>query len=63
MTERKSPFVGKFASYDPVEPLWPYGAVAYMRPIPAEEMSDNLPAIGVQKLAVYGVHRLPDGGW
>lgn len=63
MTERKSPFVGKFESYDPVEPLWPYGAVAYMFPIPAKKMSDGKPAIGIRKAEITGVHRMPDGDW
>ncbi|MFF0903980.1 UNVERIFIED_CONTAM: hypothetical protein RF653_09930 [Kocuria sp. CPCC 205316] len=61
MTEREAPFVGKFAAYDPVEPLWPYGAVAYMFPVPAERVSDGKPAIGVRKVQVIGVHPMPDG--
>lgn len=63
MTERRSPFVGKFESYDPVEPLWPYGAVAYMYPIPAKDMSDGKPSIGVEKIPITGAHPMPDGGW
>ncbi|WP_144836045.1 hypothetical protein [Kocuria rosea] len=63
MTERRSPFVGKIESYDPVEPLWPYGAVAYMYPIPAEKMSDGKPSIGVEKIPITGAHPMPDGGW